>query len=143
MDFGAGYAGLFLGCFVSATILPFASEAFVLAMLLGGFDPVAVVLVATLGNWLGGLTNYLLGYLADYHVLERRFSLKKDKIDRFKIWVDRYGVWVALITWVPVIGDPLTLVLGFFRTSFWKIAVLSLIGKCVRYIVMAWITLQF
>lgn len=138
-----GFLGLFAGCFLSATIIPFASEAFVIAMLLGGFDPYWVVVVASLGNWMGGLTNYLLGYLADYAVLEKRFKVDHAKLERFRSWVEKYGFWVALITWVPVLGDPLTIALGFFRVSFWKVAVLSFAGKFLRYIILAYLTLVF
>jgi len=131
------YIGLFAGCFLSATIIPFASEAFVIAMFLGGFDPWMVVLVAGLGNWLGGMTNYGLGVLLDFHHLEKWFKLNPAKLEKFRNWVNRYGVWTALISWLPVLGDPLTLALGVFRVNVWWVAILSFTGKIVRYIVMA------
>lgn len=136
-----GYLGLFGGTFLSATIIPFASEAFVIAMLLGGYDPVAVVAIASFGNWLGGMTNYLLGYLLDYHVLEKRFKISPDRLEKFRAWSQRYGIWISLVSWLPVVGDPLTIALGFFRLSWWKVALLSLVGKALRYVVLAYITL--
>ncbi|MFZ5554194.1 MAG: YqaA family protein [Bacteroidota bacterium] len=135
------YIGLFSGCFLGATILPLATEAFVVAMLLGGYDPFWVVVVASFGNWLGGLTNYGLGYLADFRVLEKWFRVSHSKLMRFQQWAERYGSWSALVTWLPFIGDPLTIALGFFKINFYKVALLSFLGKLVRYIVLAYITL--
>lgn len=135
------FIGLFAGCFLSATIIPFASEAFVIAMLFSGFDPASVVIIASLGNWLGGLSNYLLGRLADLSSVQGRFRIKQSRLEQFRNWIEKYGTWVALVTWLPVLGDPLTIVLGFFRISFWKVAVLSFIGKFLRYVVLALFTL--
>jgi len=136
------YIGLFSGCFLGATIIPLATEAIVVAMLLGGYDPFWVITVATLGNWLGGLTNYILGYLADFRVLEKWFKVNHEKLMRFQQWSDRYGSWSALLTWLPFVGDPLMIALGFFKVKFYKVAILSFAGKLIRYVVLAFITLS-
>jgi membrane protein YqaA with SNARE-associated domain len=136
-----GYLGLFGGTFLSATIIPFASEAFVIAMLLGGYDPWMVVIIASIGNWAGGMTNYIIGYVLDYHVLEKRFRISTARLEKFRTWSQHYGIWLAFITWVPILGDPLTIALGFFRLTWWKVALLSFAGKALRYVVLAYITL--
>jgi membrane protein YqaA with SNARE-associated domain len=137
-----GYLGLFGGTFLSATIIPFASEAFVIAMLLGGYDPWMVVIIASIGNWTGGMTNYIIGYVLDYHVLEKRFRISPARLEKFRNWSQHYGIWLALITWVPIVGDPLTIALGFFRLTWWKVALLSFAGKALRYVVLAYSTLS-
>jgi membrane protein YqaA with SNARE-associated domain len=123
-----GYLGLFGGTFLSATIIP---------MLLGGYDPWMVVIIASIGNWTGGMTNYIIGYVLDYHVLEKRFRISPARLEKFRNWSQHYGIWLALITWVPIVGDPLTIALGFFRLTWWKVALLSFAGKALRYVVLA------
>jgi membrane protein YqaA with SNARE-associated domain len=131
-----GLVGLFFGCFLAATIIPFFSESLILACLVAGYDPYEVLFMATAGNWVGGLTNYALGYLGDEALISRVFRMDPQKIHRFGDKVRRNGHWMALVTWVPVIGDPLAIALGLFRASFWKVALISLIARGTRYYIL-------
>jgi membrane protein YqaA with SNARE-associated domain len=133
-------SGLFLSALLAATLLPAQSE-FVLAglHLAGTHDRFALVGVATVGNVLGSTFNWLLGrYLI--HFQDRRwFPVKGRILERARHFYRRWGVWTLLLAWTPIIGDPLTLVAGVFRTSLWLFLPLVTIGKAARYlaIVMA------
>ena len=134
----ASYAGLFASAFLSATLLPGSSEAALLALLATGTGDVAIlVLVATVGNVLGSVVNWGVGrFLA--HLQDRRwFPVSRRAYERAAGWYRRFGVWSLLMAWVPVIGDPLTVVAGALRVGFMKFLVLVTIGKAARYIFLA------
>jgi membrane protein YqaA with SNARE-associated domain len=136
-----GYIGLFLASFLAATILPFSSEVVLSALLYAGLDAWTCIYVATAGNWLGGLTGYLLGRLGKYEWLEKYFRIKKEKLEQFSQKWQKKGAWLAFFAFLPFIGDFLAVVVGFLRCRFWSVAVLMLIGKYLRYIV--WMYLSY
>lgn len=136
MDFiSLGYIGLFLAGFISATILPMNSEGVLLILLSQDFDPWICLLTATVGNSLGGLTNYFLGKLGN-PLWFKRFGVKEEKLLSFEHRIQKYGYWLAFFSWVPIIGDPMTIALGFFRVPFWKVTFLIVLGKLLRYLVL-------
>lgn len=131
----AGYAGLFAAAFVTATILPAQSELLLGAMLVSGrFDTAALLAVATAGNVLGSVVNWLLGrYFAHYR--ERRwFPASPDTMARAEAWFARFGPAVLLLSWVPVIGDPLTVVAGVLRMRFATFLLVVTLAKGGRYL---------
>lgn len=136
-----GYFGLFLGAFLAATIFPFSSDVLLVAMLAAGGDAFATITVATVGNWLGGLTSYGVGYLGKTEWLERWFRIKPETVYRYKERVAKYGAWLALLTWVPFVGDVFAVVLGFFKARFWPSAWFMLLGKGLRFI--AWAVIYY
>ena len=133
-----GYIGLFLATFLAATVLPFSSEVIFGSMLLSGFDPFACLIVASTGNWLGGVTTYGLGWIGDYRKLQKWLRVKPEAIEKWKVNIDRYGVWLALLCWVPFLGDPIAGALGFFRTKILPTFFLMFIGKMMRYAALLW-----
>jgi membrane protein YqaA with SNARE-associated domain len=128
-----GYAGLFIGSFAAATILPFSSELLLLALLSSGYGLVPCLLIATAGNWLGGLTGYGLGYLGRIEWIEKWFRISHQKLLGFRQRAEKYGSWLAFFSWLPFIGDPLTIALGLFRVDLVKVCLFMLIGKLFRY----------
>ncbi len=139
MDQLIAYGGLFLAALLAATILPAQSEAALAGLHLSGRYPVAeLVAVATAGNVLGSLLNWLLGrYLL--HFQDRRwFPVTPAAIDRATAWYRRWGVWSLLLAWVPLIGDPLTLVAGILRTPLGLFLALVTLGKLSRYLAIVW-----
>ena len=130
-----GYLGLFIGSFLAATIFPFSSDVLLVGMLLAGGNPVATVIVGTLGNWLGGLTSYWIGWLSKLDWLERWFRVKRETIERHKARVERWGAALALMTWLPFVGDVFAVVLGFYKAKFLPSALWMLVGKGGRFIV--------
>lgn len=127
---------LFASSFLSATLLPGNSEVVLIAMLLAGASqPWLLVLIAIIGNSLGGVTNVILG---------RLFPLRKTSRWQEKAsgWLGRYGAAALLLSWAPVIGDLLCLLAGWMRISWGPVLFFLCLGKAIRYIVVAAITLQ-
>jgi membrane protein YqaA with SNARE-associated domain len=135
-----GYIGLFIASLLGATIIPFSSELVFSLLIIKGYDFNLSLLVATTGNWLGGLSSYFLGRLGKWSTLEKYFRLKKEKIVKFKTNIDKWGSLLAFFCWLPIIGDPIAVGLGFFRTNFLLVALWMFIGKLIRYIVWAFVT---
>lgn len=128
-----GYWGLFVASFLSATIVPFSSEAVLLGMIVAGFDPVLTTIIATLGNWLGSMFTFWLGYVGNIERIEKWLRISKEKTDKYKAVTKKYGAWFGLLVWVPIIGDVLAVCMGLVRTPVVMSMILILIGKAVRY----------
>lgn len=136
MDFFEfGYLGLFVVCFLSATILPLTSEGVLLGFLFAGYDPVLSLIISSIGNILGGSTNYWLGRLGKPSWLEK-IGVSQEKILRFELKIKRYGFGLAFLSWLPFVGDPLLVALGFFRAPWWLVFMLMSIGKFIRYLIL-------
>jgi len=138
-----GYLGMFISAFLAATILPFSSDIVYGLMLLGQYDPFWTTVMASLGNWLGGMGSYYLGYFGYWLWIEKYWGVKKQNVMKWQAKVARFGSWPALLSWLPVIGDPIAIALGFFKLNVYKVAVLMLIGKTLRYITMGIIISHF
>lgn len=137
MDFfEPGFLSLLILSFLSATILPLSSEGVLLLMLATGYNPFMCIVVASVGNILGGSTNYLLGRIGDPLWLSR-FGVKEASILRFEVKIQRFGSWLALLSWLPFIGDPLVLALGFFRAPIIPVFVFMAVGKIARYMILS------
>jgi membrane protein YqaA with SNARE-associated domain len=135
MTFEYGYLGLFLASFLAATILPVASELFLTSMFLLGYEPLACVMVATTGNTLGAWLNYGIGYLGKPEWLQK-LGAQQAAIDRWQTRIHQYGSWMALLCWVPVIGDVIGIALGFFRAPWLPTFILMGVGKLFRYLLV-------
>ncbi len=138
-----GYLGMFFSAFLAATVLPFSSDIIYGLMLLNQYDPFWTTVMASLGNSLGGMSSYFLGYFGYWVFIEKYLQVKKAKVEAWQEKVARFGSWPALITWLPVIGDPIAIALGFFKLNVYKVAVLMLIGKSLRYITIGIIISYF
>ncbi|MBK8499805.1 MAG: DedA family protein [Flavobacteriales bacterium] len=128
-----GLIGLFLACFLAATVLPFSSEAVLLACLAGPWSSCALWLVASAGNWLGGMSSYGLGRMGNPARLARWLRTDPSKAAAWLFRIERYGPWAALLCWLPVIGDPIAIALGLGRARLVPTAALMLLGKALRY----------
>jgi len=136
------YLGLFGAAFAAATLLPLQSEALLVALLLGGGQPAGVlVLVASLGNVLGSLVNWWLGRYLERFRGRRWFPVSDRRLLQAQHWYGRYGRWSLLLSWLPVIGDPLTLVAGIMREPLWRFMLIVSLAKTLRYGVLAAATL--
>lgn len=132
-----GLFGLFIGCLLSATIIPFSSEALLTGALLLDYSPWTVILVATLGNTIGGMTCYLLGWLCKWSWIEKYLKIKEEKLAKAHQKVEKYGCFAALLAWLPVIGDVIAVALGLVRTRVLPTIVLMFLGKGLRYMAVA------
>lgn len=138
----AAYVSLFLAAFAAATLVPAQSEAVLIGLLASNtFSPVALLLVATLGNVLGSLINWLLGRSVERLKHKRWFPVSERQLARAQASYHRYGRWSLLLSWVPIIGDPLTVVAGMLREPLWSFILLVTLAKGARYLVLAALTL--
>ena len=136
LDFLQAYGvwGLFLGSFLAATVVPLYSDALYLGVLYAGCNLISCLIAATLGNWLGGLTSYGIGWVGRWEWIERWFHVKREKLERQRSRIDRWGIWLAFFTWLPFVGDLFAIALGFYRISPIKCALLMLLGKFLRFL---------
>lgn len=139
--FELGYWGLFLASFLAATVVPFSSEAILSGMIYAGYKPVASLLLATFGNWLGGLSSYYLGYLGKQHWIEKYLRIPEATITKYKLKIEGKEQWIAFFCWLPFIGDVLAVCLGLLRIDFIRVSIGMLVGKAVRYLVWAYVTI--
>lgn len=138
------YVGLFVSALIAATILPMQSEAVLVGLLIEGSRPiVALLVVATVGNVLGSVINWYLGRFSLRFKDRRWFPTSGDQLARAEGWYRRYGRWSLLLSWVPIMGDPLTVVAGVLREPFGSFLVLVTLAKGTRYALLAALTLTW
>jgi membrane protein YqaA with SNARE-associated domain len=137
-----GYLGLFLATFLAATVLPFSSEAILGGMLYAGFDPITCLVVATVGNSLGGFSSYGLGYLGDWQKLTKWLRTDEAKVHKWQALIKRYGSFTAILCWLPIVGDVIAIALGLFKTPFLPVSLWMVLGKALRYAFLTWLFLQ-
>jgi len=131
------YAGLFASALVAATIFPMQSEAVLIGLLVAGAQPaVALVAVASIGNVLGSLVNWWLGRQVDNFRGRSWFPASDAALDRAAGWYRRYGRWSLLLSWMPIIGDPLTVVAGILKEPLPTFLLLVAIAKVGRYLLL-------
>ena len=129
------YIFLFLSAFGAATLLPLQSESVLAGMLiLREYSPVLLIGVATLGNVLGSCVNWWLGIQIERYKEKIWFPVSEEKLLKAQNLYGRYGSPLLLLSWVPVIGDPITLVSGMLKEKFYKFLFLVLMAKFSRYI---------
>lgn len=136
-----GYIGLFIGAFLAATVIPFSSDVMLVGMLAAGANPYIAIIVATVGNWAGGLTSYYVGWLGRWEWIEKWLRVSREKLERQRDKVARYGSLLALMTWMPFIGDIMAVALGFYKVDFRRSAIYMFIGKGARFI--AWAVIYY
>ncbi len=126
---------LFVASFLAATFVPAQSEMVLAAMYLtGNHNAALLVMVATFGNVLGACVNWWVGRCLSQLKNPRWFSIREAQLERAKYAYQRFGVWTLLLAWVPLVGDPLTVIAGMFKTPMWQFISLVTIGKAARYI---------
>ena len=136
-----GLLGLFISSFIAATIIPFSSE-LVLSILIANQYPLATCLIiATLGNWLGGISSYGLGRLGEWTYIKYFTGLNKTKIGKVKEKVDKWKSPLAFFCWLPLVGDVFAVGLGFYKINFFEVSLWMFIGKMIRYFFWALITI--
>lgn len=138
----SAYGGLFLSAFIAATLLPTASEAVLVGLVVAGQQPVVcLLLVASVGNVLGAVVNWVLGRWIAHFQDKPWFPVRAASLERAQAWYHRYGKWSLLLSWAPVIGDPLTVAAGVMREPFPIFLLLVTVAKFGRYLALTAITL--
>ena len=128
-----GYFGLFIGTFLAGTILPFSSDILMVGMLAAGGNPWLCLLVATIGNWAGTIVNYVLGWIAKWDWLEKWCKVKEETLVKQQKNINRFGLWIAFFSWLPVGGAVGVLALGFYKIRPVWGHIVTLIRCAVRF----------
>ncbi len=124
---------LFLMSFLAATVIPFSSEAHFLYLLHQGESIVYLLFFATLGNFLGGLSTFLLGWWAKWDWIVKYLRVNPEKVEKFQNKIQKYGGLLGFLTWLPFVGDLIAIALGVFRANIYISLSTMLIGKFLRY----------
>ena len=128
------YLSLFVISFLAATVLPFSSELTLAGLIAtSNYDNFLLLIVASFGNVLGSVVNWVLGFYSRNLTTKKWFPFKDKQIENSSKWFSKFGKWSLLFAWVPVIGDPLTLAAGLLRVKFIEFLILVSIGKVSRY----------
>ena len=131
-----GYVGMFLSALIAGTVVPFSSEAVLVALISMGLNPIGCILTATAGNMIGGMTCYWLGSLGNMLWIEKYFGVNKKKLERAERFVKGRGAWMAFFMFIPFLGEAIGVVLGLMRANGWITAIAMFLGKSTRYIVI-------
>lgn len=129
-----GYFGLFVGSFLASTVVPFSADALLVGCLAIGLKTSLCLVLATLGNWLGGLTSYYIGRIGNMDRIEKWFKIKKEKLEQQQKLVERWGALLAFVTWLPIVGDVFAIALGFYKINWKQCAFWMLIGRFIRFV---------
>jgi membrane protein YqaA with SNARE-associated domain len=131
--FQSGYFGLFIVSFLAATLLPLGSEFFVATMTVSGYNVWLIFAVATTGNTLGSITNYYIGKLGTNFIFSRYIKVNSEKQQKSGQMYQKWGSPILFFAWIPIIGDPLTVVAGVFKLNLYIFIFWVVLGKAFRY----------
>ena len=134
----SGYFGLFVAAFLAATILPAQSELGLAALFASGsFSLIWLVVVASIGNTLGAVVNWLIGRGIERFKDRKWFPANDTQLAKANAWYAKFGRWSLLLSWMPIIGDPITLVAGVLREPLWRFLLIVGFAKTARYTILA------
>lgn len=137
------YGALFAVSLIAATLFPLQSEALLAGLLIAGKEPAwLLIAVASVGNVVGSTINWVLGRFIEHFRERRWFPIKPAALARAERWYGRYGRWTLLLSWAPVIGDPLTMIAGVMREPLPSFLFIVAIAKTARYLVIGWLVLH-
>ncbi|WP_072679406.1 YqaA family protein [Arcobacter sp. LA11] len=130
------YITLFFSALISATLFPLGSEALLIYDIKQGYNLYLLLLFATTGNVLGSVINYYLGLKGEEYLVEKNY-LKEEKIKKYKSFFDRFGGFALLLSWMPIVGDPITFIAGILKYDIKKFLFLVTLAKFGRYLILA------
>ncbi|MBN1333973.1 MAG: DedA family protein [Synergistales bacterium] len=131
--FHSGYLGLFGVSFLAATLVPLGSEIFVALMTVSGYEPLLIFTVATTGNTLGSITNYYVGKLGRNFLLSPYINFGSEKLQKAEKMYRKWGAPILSLAWIPIVGDPLTVIAGVFNLDLPIFTFWVFLGKSFRY----------
>lgn len=138
------YFLLFISAFGAATLLPLQSEAVLATLLLKGqYSALLLISIATLGNVLGSCVNWWLGLKIEQFKHRKWFPVSEKRLQQAQSFYHKYGFYSLLLSWTPIIGDPITLVAGLFKENFWRFLGIVIIAKAGRYLFIYWVVMGF
>lgn len=134
-----GLYGLFAGSFLSSLFIPLGADILFVGLLAAGMNPWECLFTATFGSWCGGLLIYYIGYSGNPEKIKHLFRLKPGQLEKQKVKIDKYGILMALLVWLPVIGDVSNVALGFYRIKPKTTLFFMFIGRMTRFLL--WVVL--
>ena len=138
------YFQLLLFSFLAATILPFSSEILLSTMYMtGSFQTLNLLVIASLGNISGSIVNWYLGKKINFYQKKKWFPVSSDRLKKSEYYFQKYGLWSLLLSWVPIIGDPITLFAGILNVRFQIFVILVSISKISRYVFVLYLASLF
>ncbi|MEG1617550.1 MAG: YqaA family protein [Bacteroidales bacterium] len=135
-----GYWGMFISAFLAGSIVPGSSEVVMSAVLALGLNKWWVLLFASVGNVLGGMTCYYLGYLGKMEWIVKYMRVKQEKVERVHNFLSGKGAWLAFFAFVPFVGDLIIVAFGLMRSNFWIVSLAMFLGKVVKYLIWMGLT---
>ncbi len=135
-----GYLGMFISAFLAGSVVPANSELVMSALMALNYDDWMLILFATVGNLLGGMTCYYLGYLGKMEWITKYMRVKEEKVNKMHRFLEGRGAWLAVFVFVPFIGDVIIVVFGLMRSNFFIVSLAMLIGKFSKYVVWLYVT---
>lgn len=131
-----GYWGMLIAAFLAGSVLPFSSEAVIIALMAAGLDPWQLMLYGTIGNVLGSVVNYGLGRMGKMEWIEKYLHVKKKDLDKAHRFLAGRGAWMGFFAFVPILGSAITIALGLMRSNIVITFIAITLGKIVRYLVL-------
>ena len=138
-----GYWGMLLAAFLAGSVLPFSSEAVIVALMAAGLDPWKLMLYGTIGNVLGSVVNYTIGRMGKMEWIEKYLHVKKKDLDKAHRFLAGRGAWMGFFAFVPILGSAITIVLGLMRSNIVITFIAMTIGKIFRYLILIYGTELF
>jgi membrane protein YqaA with SNARE-associated domain len=135
------YLLLFFWSFLSATILPIGVEPYYAWQVSASDDLLFPLLIASVGNTLGGITLLYMGMMGSPWIYKQLHSQKKEKIESLSQWVQKYGHPLLLLSWIPVIGDILVMIVGMSKPKMGISIMYLSIGKTLRFFFVGWLVI--
>lgn len=134
-----GYWGMLVSSIIAGSVFPFSSEAVLTALLLAGLDPFRLFVAATVGNVVGSMFNYVVGTFGRMEWIERYLRVDPEKVRRTSAWMERYGAWIGVLCFLPIVGSVIAVTLGFARANPWLSLLTITIGKVARYALLIFV----
>ena len=138
-----GYWGMLIAAFLAGSVLPFSSEAVIIALMAAGLDPWQLMTYGTIGNVLGSVVNYGVGRMGKLEWIEKYLHVKKKDLDRAHRFLAGHGAWMGFFAFVPILGSAITIALGLMRSNIVITFISMTIGKIFRYLVLIYGTELF
>ena len=138
-----GYWGMLIAAFLAGSVLPFSSEAVIIALMAAGLDPWQLMTYGTIGNVLGSVVNYGVGRMGKMEWIEKYLHVKKKDLDRAHRFLAGHGAWMGFFAFVPILGSAITIALGLMRSNIVITFISITIGKIFRYLVLIYGTELF
>ena len=133
-----GYLGMLAAAFLAGSFSPFSSELVMVGLMAAGLDPLLLVVYGTVGNVLGSVFNYGVGYMGRIDWREKYLHVRKEKLERTRRFLAGRGAWMGILAFLPILGSVVTIVLGLMRANMTITFISITIGKFLRYLLLVY-----